>query len=214
LTGRRLLLLRHGRTAWNESGRAQGHADTELDEAGHRQAAAAASYLASLRPAALWSSDLARARQTCAHLESATGLVAKQDARLREFAFGGREGKTLEEFAETFPSAYESWVRGDEAVLVPGAETTSQVAARIVPALSECLDSLDSGDLGIVVTHGAALNVGLLGVLGWDVDRRRAMHAIDNCAWALLTGSGAVDRVRLLGFNQGVPAGWQPISHR
>ena len=35
---RRLVLLRHGRTAWNDSGRAQGHTDVPLDEVGAAQA--------------------------------------------------------------------------------------------------------------------------------------------------------------------------------
>ena len=59
--GRRLVLIRHGRTAWNAIGRAQGHADVELDDIGHAQAAAVAPYLTSLGPTVLWTSDLARA---------------------------------------------------------------------------------------------------------------------------------------------------------
>ena len=39
----------------------------------------------SLRPVALWSSDLARARETCAYLEMETGLTSRYDERLREF---------------------------------------------------------------------------------------------------------------------------------
>ena len=39
---RRLVLLRHGQTAWNLEERSQGHADISLDETGHAQAAAAA----------------------------------------------------------------------------------------------------------------------------------------------------------------------------
>ena len=61
---RRLVLLRHGRTEWNETGRAQGHADVPLDEVGLAQAKEVAPVLAALRPVALWSSDLARAAQT------------------------------------------------------------------------------------------------------------------------------------------------------
>ena len=63
------MLLRHGRTAWNATGRAQGHADVELDETGHAQAAAVAPWVAGFGPVVLWSSDLARARQTAAYVE-------------------------------------------------------------------------------------------------------------------------------------------------
>ena len=61
---RRLVLVRHGRTAWNLTRRAQGHTDIPLDEVGHRQAAAMAPAVAALRPSRLWSSDLARAAQS------------------------------------------------------------------------------------------------------------------------------------------------------
>ena len=100
---RRLVLLRHGRTAWNATGRAQGHADVELDEVGHAQAAAVAPWIAGWEPAELWSSDLARARQTAAYVEKETGLVATLDARLREYDVGERTGLTMAEFADQHP---------------------------------------------------------------------------------------------------------------
>ena len=134
---RRLVLVRHGRTAWNDAGRAQGHADVELDAVGHAQAEAAAPALAALRPSALWTSDLARARQTCGYLERATGLAAKVDERLREYDVGARQGMVSQEFRDTFPEAFDSWVRGEDDVLVPGAESTADVVARMVPALRE-----------------------------------------------------------------------------
>ena len=67
-TSRTLVLLRHGQTAWNLEHRAQGHSDVELDDTGHAQAAAVAPYVAGLAPALLWSSDLARARQTAEYI--------------------------------------------------------------------------------------------------------------------------------------------------
>jgi broad specificity phosphatase PhoE len=109
---RRLLLLRHGRTAWNAVGRAQGHADVPLDSTGLDGARAAAAHLATSRDlAALWSSDLLRARQTAACVAEATGLPVKHDERLREFHVGRREGLTLEEFADQHPDAHAEWLR-------------------------------------------------------------------------------------------------------
>ena len=199
--GRRLVLLRHGRTSWNESGRAQGHADIDLDDLGHAQAAAAAPYLAGLGPAALWTSDLARARQTCGYVEQATGLSAKTDQRFREYDVGARQGMTMSEFAERFPAEHDSWVRGDGLHAVEGAEGTSEVVARMVPALRECLDALDEGETGIVVTHGACLKVGVVGLLGWPVDLAATLRGVDNCGWVTLH-EGAAGRLRLVAYNQ------------
>lgn len=202
MTGRRLVLLRHGRTAWNASGRAQGQADVELDELGHAQAAAVAPHLAGLRPAALWTSDLARARQTCAYVERTTGLSAKADERLREYDVGDRQGLTMAEFAERFPGEYDDWVHGRGAVRVPGAEDTADVEARMVPALQECLASLEAGETGVVVTHGACLKVAMTRLLGWPQAMAASLRGVDNCGWVVLAELELGGRLRLEGYNQ------------
>ena len=91
---RRLILLRHGRTAWNHVLRVQGHTDVGLDDTGHAQAAGVAPTVAAMAPSLLWTSDLARAWETAAPVAAATGLAAVPDARLREFSLGEREGLT------------------------------------------------------------------------------------------------------------------------
>ena len=96
---RRLVLLRHGRTAWNAERRVQGQLEAELDDTGHRQAATAAPAIAAMRPVALWSSDSARARQTAAYVAKETGLVPTYDRRLREYFLADRQGLTHEEYA-------------------------------------------------------------------------------------------------------------------
>jgi len=202
---RRLVLLRHGRTAWNESGRAQGHADIELDRTGHAQAESAARQLGGLDPAALWSSDLARARQTADYVASACGLSPKYDDRLREFDVGERQGLTLDEFAERYPDEYSSWVRGDGLLPVRGGEVTEDVERRIVPALRECLGSLGHGETGLVVTHGAAMKVAVTGLLGWPRDLTISLKGVDNCAWVVLEEIEHGGRLRLAAYNRKAP---------
>jgi probable phosphoglycerate mutase len=202
--GRRLLLLRHGRTSWNDVGRAQGHADVELDAVGHAQAAEVAPYLAGLAPAALWTSDLARARQTCAYVEKVTGLVATVDARLREYDVGARQGMTAPEFAAAFPDAYACWRAGEDMVAVPRAERAPDVEARMRPALDEYVAALPPGRTGVVVTHGASLKVGVLALLGWPQSQAASLRGVENCSWATLAETDRVGRLRLEGYNQGV----------
>jgi broad specificity phosphatase PhoE len=205
--GRRLVVVRHGQTAWNAAGRAQGHADIELDDAGHAQAAAAAPYLASLEPSALWTSDLARARQTSEYLEKATGLSSREDARLREFDVGLRQGLTIPEFAARYPAEHAAWVRRDDALRVPGAESDTEVAARIVPAMRECLASLAPGCTGIMVTHGASLKVGVVALLGWPAELESSLRGIDNCAWVTVEAPAYDAPLRLVGYNESVRPG-------
>ena len=66
---RRLVLLRHGRTAWNHERRVQGQPTSELDDSGRAQAARGrAGASPRCDPVALWTSDLVRARETAAYV--------------------------------------------------------------------------------------------------------------------------------------------------
>ncbi len=207
---RRLVLVRHGQTAWNSVGRAQGHADISLDETGRSQAAAAAPYLAAMGPARLWSSDLGRARETAAYIASAAEIEVRTDPRLREYDMGARSGLTTEEFAARYPREHAAWLVHDESALVPGEETSSQVRDRIVPALRECLEALSSGETGIVVTHGACLKVGLFGLLGWPAELSRTLRGMDNCAWTVLGEDELRGGLRLVSYNESATPGPHP----
>jgi broad specificity phosphatase PhoE len=200
--GRTLVLLRHGETEWNAVQRAQGHADVPLNAVGHAQAEAVAGTLAGFGPVRLWSSDLARAMQTAEHVAAATGLPIESDPRLREYDVGRRSGLTLDEFAATYPDVYASWKRGDGRLRVLGEESTEQVRARVVPALSDCLLALEPGTTGIAVLHGACLKVGLMAVLGWPWELSRSLRGLDNCGYCVLAESGPDGELRLTSYNE------------
>ena len=180
---RRIVLLRHGRTAWNHIGRAQGHGDVPLDEVGHAQAKAAAPLVAALGPARLLSSDLERARQTASYVADACRLEVELDPRLREFDVGERQGLTWDESVERFPWIAGGVGLGERLAGIPGAESDADVAGRIVPALEELAGTLEAGRTAVVVTHGAALKLGLAGLLGWDEQVVRTLAVLGNCHW-------------------------------
>lgn len=198
---RTLVLLRHGRTAWNAEQRAQGHSDVPLDETGHAQAAAVAPLIAALSPVLLWSSDLARARQTASYLSEATGLEPVTDPRLREYDLGERTGMTMPEYADAFPDEYAAFRRGSYDV-VPGGESTAQVVERLTAAVREALAVLVPGQCGVVVAHGAALKVALVELLGWPATSAMSLQALDNCGWASLDDSGPEQTLRLTSYNR------------
>ena len=199
---RTLVLVRHGETDWNLSGRAQGHADLPLNATGRAQALAVAEVMTRFAPVRLWSSDLARARQTADAIAGVTGLTVEFDPRLREYDVGERSGLTLAEAAERYPQEYAAYRAGATATLVPGEETTEQVRDRVVPALRACLDRLRPAETGIAVLHGACLRVGLMGVIGWPWENARALTGIENGAYCVLTHDLDQDRVRLTSYNE------------
>jgi probable phosphoglycerate mutase len=209
---RRLVLLRHGRTAWNLAGRAQGQTDVPLDEVGLAQAEAAAPYLAAYAPTRLWSSDLARAVQTAERIAAATGLVVETSPAFREYAVGDRAGLTVAEFAERFPHEHAAW-RAGVPDAVPGSESHDDVRTRFVPALEKALGELGPGECGVLVSHGAALRTGVFAALGLPVEVHDALVGLGNCHWIELVESASVvlanvgeTRWRLHGYNLSAPS--------
>lgn len=203
----RLVLVRHGRTAWNREGRAQGHTDVELDATGHRQAGLLAPYVAAMRPSALWSSDLARARQTAAVVASATGLEVRLDARLREYDVGERAGLTDAEFAERLPEEYAAWRAGHVVGHVTGAETPAEVDTRMTPVLREIHAATPAGGTSVVFSHGAALRTCLGALLGWPEEQASLLRPLDNCGWAVLEEDPHGRGLRLASYNETVHTG-------
>lgn len=209
---RRLILLRHGRTEWNHSRRAQGQADIELDEVGHQQAKRAGELLGQLSPVRLWSSDLPRAVQTAEHVGRACGLEVELDPRLREFAVGEREGMTFDEAVERWPHIADAVGFGEQLRDIPGAETEDEVYQRIVASVQAQLSSLAPGETGIAVTHGAAMKLALCGVLGWAREVVGTLGVLDNCQWCSLELAAGRSAPKLKAYGRGDFASTQAIG--
>ncbi len=199
-TGRRLVLVRHGRTAWNAIGRGQGHSDIELDEVGHEQSAAAATVLTAYAPVALWSSDLVRCRQTAAYVAKETGLEPVLDARLREFDLGARTGLTMAEFETAHPEEYAAFAAG-RFEAVPGGESVDRVGDRMEAVLGEVLDALAAGETALVLAHGAALKVAVARMLGWPAETSSGLQGLGNCRAAVLEETACAGPLRLAAYN-------------
>ncbi len=198
--GRRLVLLRHGQTEWNATHRAQGHADVDLDEFGREQAAQAASALSTLPPAAVVSSDLVRAVSTAGIVAQASGLSVRQDPRLREFDLGERTGITMADYSARYPDEY-ALFRAGQYDVVPGGEPAPQVIARMRAGIEDALASVEPGQFVIVVTHGAALKLVVLDLLGLPQSGAASLRAMDNCGWSILEESAPGGRLRLTAYN-------------
>lgn len=193
----RLLVWRHGQTAWNADSRVQGQTDVELSEVGEVQAQAAAFKLAALHPDVIVSSDLRRAADTAAALAAVTGIEVSHDERLRERHYGQWQGHRLAEIAERWPEQYARW-RAGEPVTDLGVESLDDLAKRASAALADAADRAPGGTV-VVVTHGGAARCGCGALLGWSDEILRTFGGLANCHWTDLR----VDPVR----------GWQLRAH-
>ena len=173
------MLWRHGQTQWNVEHRFQGQTDIPLDATGEWQAEQAARSLATMRPAALFSSDLIRAQQTTAHLARLTGLPVSLDKDLRERFGGDWEGLADAEIRERYPAERVTWNP-------PNGEPTQVVADRVQAALNRIADTLDDGQLAVVVGHGAALRIGIERTLGIFHEGAPVLGSLVNCSWSVL----------------------------
>lgn len=198
--GRRIVLWRHGQTAWNLERRFQGTMDIELTEAGVAQARRAARLLAALGPDAIVSSDLKRAADTAAELAAVTGLEVVHDQGLRETYAGVWQGLTHEEIIERYGEEYAAWKRG-EPVRRGGGELETEVADRAAPVVERSADKLPDGGVLVVVSHGGTIRTTIGRLLGLDPRSWEALGGLTNCCWSVL-GEGARGW-RLLEHNAG-----------
>ncbi len=183
--GRRLLLLRHGRTDYNASGRFQGKLDPPLDDVGRAQAQTAAEAIAALKPAALLASTAQRAHQTALALAERCGLELELDERLTEVDNGRWAGLTLAEVQERYPDEHDGWRRGDD-IRIGGAESYREVSVRATAAIAGPLDARDDGELLVVVTHGGVARGTAASMLGLPHEHWRILSGLANCTWTLL----------------------------
>ncbi|MGR3938034.1 histidine phosphatase family protein [Streptomyces sp. BRA346] len=198
--GRRIVLWRHGQTAWNIERRFQGSLDIELTDTGVAQAHRAARLLAGLRPDAIIASDLKRVMATAAELAAVTGLTVDHYAGLRETYAGEWQGLTHEEIIERFGEQYAAWKRG-EPVRRGGGELESEVADRAAPVVQEAAEKLPDGGTLVVVSHGGTIRTTIGRLLGLESHTWEALGGLSNCCWSVL-GEGARGW-RLLEHNAG-----------
>lgn len=183
---RTLILVRHGESLWNRTGKYQGQQDIGLSSEGVRQAERLAEFFSSWRFEAIYASDLARARDTAAAIAKRHALPVIMDARLREYAFGTWEGLTREEiefrYAELFAKR-----KQDINTPIPGGETGAQVQARAM----EWLRETTAAHIGTVlaVSHSGTIRTLIAGILDTDITKCHRLR-IANCGYSIIRSEG------------------------
>ena len=200
---RRLVILRHGRTAWNAERRYQGQEDPPLDQLGQAQALEAAALIAAMNPDLLVSSDLVRAKQTAEKIAALTGQHLIYDPRLRERHLGHWQGLTRDQVQASYPEEYADWLAGRD-VTRRGGESRQEVATRAMKAL----DELPEVELTVLITHGATSMCLAAALLGLP-QTPSILGPLANCHWTELRDSG--DGWTLRAHNAGPPGPVIPL---
>lgn len=195
----RVLLARHGETAWNAEGRYQGQEDIPLSAVGEAQARALGERLRGVRIDRAVASPLSRALRTAelALGEERAALLTTDDG-FKEIAHGEWEGLLASEIGERDGARLDAWRDAPESVLMPGGESLQHVLDRAWPAFARVCAGLGTDDTLLLVAHDAVNRVLLCRVLGLPLPRlwrfRQAPTTLN-----LLEGSDAnhLDVVRL-----------------
>ena len=161
-----LILVRHGRTAFNAAGKLVGRLDPPLDEVGLAQAAAIGDALKGIDR--VIASPLLRARQTAEYI----GSPVEVDERWIEVDYGVYDGMEL-----GTPAATELWERWrvDTAFVPPGGESLVQMGERVAGAMEELVAAVATMDVA-VVSHVSPIKAALSWVLHADAETAWRSH--------------------------------------
>jgi broad specificity phosphatase PhoE len=199
----RIVLLRHGQTAWNQEGKNQGSEDIELDAIGRIQSEQTATRLSGRTWNAAFTSPLRRARETAEIVLRGQSVLLREDDRLRERSYGAWEGKTAEEIGPP----YEEYRRDRVLYRPPGGETGLEVFMRAAAFLHDLLEEC-TGDV-LVVSHGGT-TAALIAVLLHGTPATAATLRLANCSITEIHITA--DRRRVLGvYNDTSHLDPQPI---
>lgn len=152
----RFCLIRHGQTDWNFEGRYQGQSDVPLNETGCAQAHDLARQLHGQSFAAIYSSDLKRAKETAEIIAASLNLNVVVELRLREINQGEWEGQLVEIIRARYARLWQQHSVDPASVRPPGGETVGEVAKRVYAALDD-IARLQPDSSVLIVSHGLAL---------------------------------------------------------
>lgn len=177
-----LILVRHGQTEVNASGRLQGRADAALTEVGRQQAQAIAGVLTGA--ARVVTSPLRRARETA----DALGCPVTVDDRWIELDYGDLDGRPL---SDVPADVWARW-RSDVAWTPPGGESLVHLGERVRDACAELAQEAAAHDV-VVVSHVSPIKAAVAWALGVG----------DEITWRMFLGVASITRI---GVRNGVPS--------
>ena len=173
-----LIVVRHGRTEANASGRLLGRTDPGLDDLGRRQAAALAPVLAGASRVVC--SPLRRTRETAA----AIGLPIDVDERWIELDYGVLDGVPM---ADVPSDVWARWT-ADTGFAPEGGESIAALGARVRAACDDLADEAATRDI-VVVTHVSPVKAAVAWTLGVG----------DEVAWHLFVAPASITRISTAG---------------
>jgi 2,3-bisphosphoglycerate-dependent phosphoglycerate mutase len=159
----KLILARHGKSAYNKLGLWTGHTDVDLDEDGHLEAECAGKALCDIHIHHAHVSNLKRTHQTLDGIKRGLGLkedtlIPVKHHALNERHYGIHTGKNKWEVKELVGEEEFHRIRRNWDHPIPEGETLKDVHDRVVPYYEESIKpDLIANRNVLVVAHGNTL---------------------------------------------------------
>lgn len=166
----RIVLVRHGRTAWHAEGRYAGTADVPLDGLGLEQARRVADHLADMRIDCIYSSPLSRCLELATMVAAGHGLEVELDDRIKEIDLGRWDGETYKEIFEKDGDILKKWTGDPTSVTIPGGESLTDVQARAMEWFTETANLRPDSTI-LASSHGGPIRAMIAAVIGLPLGR-------------------------------------------
>jgi len=199
-----VILVRHGQTDENVSGRISGQGPAPLNTRGQEQAKVAADVLASLGVTQMFSSPVVRARQTADILTQRLHVPIVEMSALREVEYGEWEGKHFNDM-RGHPIAQQVF-QDPSAVAFAQGERLTDVQQRSVQAIETVRQAYPQG-IVVMVSHGDVIRTALAHYLNMPFNEYRRIN-LDNGAISVLELFDDWVRLKALNFVPQVDREW------
>lgn len=161
---RRIFLIRHGETEFNRLGVFRGRYEVDLNERGRKQAREIGKVVRGEGIGLLFTSPLARARETAEIIGRIIGVESRVDEAFNNISLGKWQGVPKNDIKRDYPDLWGLWISEPERLTIPGGETVEQVRQRSFEGLLRVIGEQQS-DFGIV-THRSVVKTLAASMLG------------------------------------------------
>lgn len=194
----RLILVRHGKTDWNETGRCQGISDVPLNTAGEEQAEKVAFSLKDESIDRIYSSNLARAKTTAEKIAAYHSVDIDIRDDLREMDQGIFEGLDFSYIKEKYSEVLEHWRKDPDTLQLPGGESLKGVQKRALDAIADIKSRFGPQNIVVVVSHNMVIGTLFCSFTGSSLKKLRD-YIVDEASKSVVEVYD--DRFVIISFN-------------
>jgi broad specificity phosphatase PhoE len=162
----RLILARHGQTAWNVDRVFRGRSEVALDDVGIKQAELLGEYLKGWKLDAIYCSPLRRAIDTASVVARYQKVDVYVTEGLTDFDYGGWQSLPEREVQRLYPALFHAWHNSPDKVKMPGGESLEDVRGRAMPVINDIVSKY--GGNVLLVSHRVVIKVLMCSLLGLD----------------------------------------------